>query len=369
MRKSAVVAGVASFALAGVLLPEGQSRAQSQAPAIQGGTQIPGVGPDRFLPPIPLANIEDMALLPGGRWLIGSGMKAGAIRSSIYAIDTKTRRFHKIYPARAVSPKAARPSTGNIRRSGCAAEPNPNDFAGHGLSFRQMSAGAGELYVVNHGGRESIEVFEVEVPASPSRPPTLKWRSCILAPPERTGNAVTWGPGGALYATYSAGSLSGEVQRWTRDEGWRRVPAGDAPGATGLASTRRGDKLYVSNVRDAKVVEITLGEKPARREVSLPFRPDNLSWTAEGDLLVAGLERLPLEVMNACRGSYAADCAFKGYVAQVDPRALAATCVRELGPTVTTVATAVGEELWIGSSRSLRILRLPKGVLAQCISR
>jgi len=44
----------------------------------------------------------------------------------------------------------------------CAAPPAPDKFRAHGLNIRQQGQGQETLYVVNHGGRETIDVLSID---------------------------------------------------------------------------------------------------------------------------------------------------------------------------------------------------------------
>ena len=59
---------------------------------------------------------------------------------------------------------------------------NPLKFRPHGIDVTLRPDGRTELYVVNHGGNESVEVFEVDLDESR---PTLKWVGGVRAPGHR----------------------------------------------------------------------------------------------------------------------------------------------------------------------------------------
>ena len=52
-------------------------------------------------------------------------------------------------------------------------------FRAHGLYLRSAGNQRSTLYAVHHGGRESIEVFELDARA---KPPTLTWVGCAIPP-------------------------------------------------------------------------------------------------------------------------------------------------------------------------------------------
>ena len=347
--------------LAFTLLPFGSVPAQAS-------------GPQEAMP-IPLPNVEDMAVLPGGRWLIASSMSSEDVKAGLYAVETATARRQRLYPGnRSADPKATPPlPASETAPSACTAELQPGEFAGHGISYRPTSARGGELYVVNHGGRASIEIFDVELPRAARTAPKLKWKGCILAPAGTVGNAVTWTPDGRIYATVTpvvnGMPQPGDIRYWTPATGWNSLPASEVQVPTGMTAAPDGSKIYVASFVDRKVIEIALGESPARREVAVTFGADNLSLASDGAILVGGLEGNPADIMRACPGSQSPGCVFTGYVARLDPKSFTITCTLELGPTVTTTATQVGKYLWLGSSRSPRIWRAPAAALKSCPGR
>ena len=324
--------------------------------------------------PISLPNVEDMAVLPGGRWLIVSSMSSDDVKSGLYAVEMGTARFERLYPDGGTADKslssmpAATPSG-----AACPGELAPGAFSGHGISYKPVSVRGGELYVVNHGGRESIEIFDVELPHMARAMPRLRWKGCILAPAGTVGNAVTWTPDGRVYATVTpvvnGMPQPGDVRFWTPSAGWTHLAGSDVQVPAGIAASPAGDKIYVTSFLDRKVVEVSLGRFPERREVSVEFGADNVSLAKDGALLVGGLEGDPADIMRSCPGSNSPACRFTGYVARVEPKSFHVTCTLELGPTVTTTATQVGNLLWLGSSRAPRIWRAPVAALKSCPGR
>ncbi|WP_150294538.1 hypothetical protein [Sphingobium estronivorans] len=321
--------------------------------------------------PIALPNVEDMAVLPGGRWLIASSMSSDDIKPGLYAVETATARFEQLYPDNgATSPAASSLRPSSTARSACPAELASGEFSGHGISYRPTSARGGELYVVNHGGRESIEIFDVELPRAVGVAPKLRWKDCILAPAGTVGNAVAWTHDGRIYATVTpvvnGMPQTGDIRYWTASSGWTSLPGSAVEVPTGIAIAPDGRKIYVSSFPTRKVIELTPGKIPARREVAVTFGADNLSVAKDGAILVGGLDGKPADIMRSCPGSDSPTCRFTGYVARINPASLTVSCTLSLGPTVTTTATQVGKLLWFGSSRAPRIWRAPVAALKNC---
>ena len=327
-----------------------------------------------MIKPIALPNAEDMAVLPGGRWLIASSMSSEDVKPGLYAVDTSGARFERLYPgAEAAEPSASPTRASPSAATSCPGELAPGAFSGHGISYRPTSPRGGELYVVNHGARESIEIFDVELTRASGAAPRLRWKTCILAPAGTVGNAVTWTSDGRIYATVTpvvnGKPQPGDVRYWTASAGWTLVAGSEVQVPAGIVAAQDGHKIYVTSFFGRKVVEIGLGGKPSRREVPVTFGADNLSLAKDGAILVGGLSGEPGEIMRSCPGSNSPACRFTGHVARIEPRSFHVSCTLELGPTVTTTATEVGNQLWFGSSRAPRIWRAPTAVLKTCPGR
>jgi hypothetical protein len=103
------------------------------------------------------ASPEDLFLVPGGKWVLASGMVAnGAIR----LIRVRDKTTTVLFPTD--SPKA-RPDT-KIYNS-CPGPLDPAEkekFRAHGIYLLTGKNSVHALFVVHHGNRESIEVFEFD---------------------------------------------------------------------------------------------------------------------------------------------------------------------------------------------------------------
>ena len=131
-------------------------------------------------------NAEDLVLVPGEPWIIASGMAAGAgfylIDSSSGAwstLQTQARHDAALYP-------------------GCASAPSSAALETHGLNIRAVGPGRSRLYVVGHGAREAIEVFDLD--AGGGRP-VLTWEGCVPMPEGLAANSVASFADGSLVAT------------------------------------------------------------------------------------------------------------------------------------------------------------------------
>ena len=115
--------------------------------------------------------------------------------------------------------RSPRSAPGPTPRSAPAAGPLTGGFRPHGLNLRPGPDGRHTLYVVRHGAREAIEVFELD--ARRRQRPVLTWTGCAEAPEGVTFNSVAALPGGGFAATHFA-RPAGRVWEWAPGVGLGR---------------------------------------------------------------------------------------------------------------------------------------------------
>src|SRR5207248_7132771 len=129
-------------------------------------------------------------------------------------------------------------------------------FRAHGLYLRPGPNAVHTLYVVHHGDRESIEVFEFDTRA---KPPTLTWIGCAVAPDPIglnsvvgladggfiTTNFANRGADAAAFTRIMAGEINGELWEWHTDSGWKKVPGSEAAGPNGIEISNDLKTLYI----------------------------------------------------------------------------------------------------------------------------
>lgn len=314
--------------------------------------QIPAVAPDG-LPCEPggeigfvchLVSPEDLAVVPGGEWVIASGNRAGG---RIHLVNVRDKTATALFPGPAVDERldaATYPA--------CPGPLDPDEgdaFNAHGLYLQPGPDAVHTLYVVHHGHRESVEVFEVDARARPA----LTWIGCAVAPEPLRLNGVVALPGGGFAATSPA---TGDVWEWQAAAGWTRVPGSEDTAPNGLEVSADGRWLYVAGWAEQKMTRLSRGETPVRKQViELDFRPDNLRMALDGSVIYAaghsGLQtpRRPLE-----------ECS---NVATIDPETLAVQRIFQHpaieGFVASTTGIRIGDELWLGSHRGERIAWFP----------
>lgn len=310
---------------------------------------------------------EDLVRIPGTDWIIASGMIADA---PIYLVDTRNKAWSELYPG-----EAPRAEQDMERYGACPGAPPPGTLISHGLNIRAHADGGATLYVVGHGGRESIEVFDLDTSGAA---PVLTWRGCVLTPGGMAANSVASMADGTLLATIPlyhgvpisaamAGYNTGAVYRWSPGEaGFTRVEGTELPYANGIEVSADGSEFYIASSGAQRVLAYS-NTNPARLlrgSKQLGFVPDNLRLAEDGRLLTAGMDvvdpvcgdvklssEFSLEEFAACPRPFT--------VWSVDPQSMEGR-VLATSPAIEdfsniTIGILVGDELWVGTFLGDRI--------------
>jgi hypothetical protein len=305
---------------------------------------------------------EDLARIPDSRWLIASGFADGAGLKLIDTLRRTAELWHTAGTQRAPRPLYAE----------CQAPPDPQLFNAQGLSLRRGNSQRHTLYVANHGGRESIEIFTVD---AANAKPALVWNGCVRMPTGTAANSVASYSDGTILATvlthpgttitdFVRGSATGGVYEWSpHSKQWRLLPGTQLPGNNGLETARDDSAFYVVAFgwRSLLIYPRDLST-PARRIEAPGFMPDNVHW--DGDrLILAGMQYDE----PACGGTRkiiegkADDMrCHRGYaVAQLDLQSLSFKMIAYDGPNAAfngvSAAVVIDDELWLGSYQSDRV--------------
>jgi hypothetical protein len=238
----------------------------------------------------------------------------------------------------------------------CPAPPSGR-FLTHGVYVEPGNGPVYKVFVVGHGDRESIEVFQVD--SAPARP-VMTWVGCVIAPDPIGLNSVRGLPDGGFITTnflprggtpeatqrMLGGERNGELWEWHTASGWQKVPGSEASGANGVELSADGKTLYVAAWGSQSFFRLSRGATPpVRNEIPLGFRIDNIHYAKDGTLYGVGQ----------------ATQAWKAV--KIDPNTLA---VREVVTVpdkpefgAGTAVVEVGNTLWAGSFRGNRIVIVP----------
>lgn len=308
-----------------------------------------------------LKNAEDLVPLDGSHWAIASRLgKDPATPGGFSLVDLEA------HATRVLTPDVSGPA--DPAYSGCPGAPEPADLVTHGLDVRRQDRTEGELFAVNHGGRQSIEVFTVHVS---DQGVTLAWKGCVVLPSDTYANAVAalpdgiavssfGGPGEEGTAALLAGKPAGFVSRWTAGKGWVHVAGSEFGGDNGLTASPDGGTLYINDWSDGTLHILPLGPGKSAATVKLgDFHPDNVHLLADGNLLIAGQVGPPQDIL-ACVTEPV--CRVGSRITVVDPATRKVIRTRSLEPTSTFGAASAalldGTDYWVSSFRGDRIVRV-----------
>ena len=306
-----------------------------------------------------------MTIIPWTRWLLVSQMPSAADPighpGNLSALQVDTGDVLQLYPHEGADDP--RPGWGDPK---CPGAPDQK-ISPHGLDLD-----GSRLLVVNHGGRESVEFFEIEASGAE---PRVYWRGCAVAPDDASLNDVAAMPQSGFAATKMlergsgwglrtafdmfTGRDTGYVLTWSPGYGWQKVPGSEGAAPNGIVSAAGGEFLIFSEFTGKEVVSIKR-DGSNRRSVKLDFKPDNLTWTQRGTLLAAGATGSLFDIM-ACGRVAAGSCQSGFAVAEVEPRGFTAKeLLRSDGRAGggVSVAYAQGSTLYLGAFAGDRVLRV-----------
>jgi hypothetical protein len=317
-----------------------------------------------------LASPEDLVLIPGTKWVVASGFSGNV---SLYLINSEQKTWSNFYPGDEPRARQDMATYGS-----CPGSPDPNGFVAHGLHIREGADGHSTLYVVGHGEREAIEVFDIDANGDV---PTLTWTGCAMTPDGMQANSVAALADGSLLATIPlhtgisineafAGNPTGAAYKWSPgDSGFTKIIGTEMPYANGIEVSEDGKEFYIASSGNPKVLAFS-NSNPAdllRSTQTLAIIPDNLRKGSDGSLITGGLKiqdpgcgdvamslEFSLEEFAACPRPFS--------ILAIDPKSMQ---VRVLASSSTqknfsniTMAIEVGSELWIGTFAGDRIAYL-----------
>jgi hypothetical protein len=307
-------------------------------------------------------NPEDVVQVGDTPWLLASGMAPG---SGLHIVDTRAKTVRNLYAAG--SPKVR---ADKAKYAACPGALDPKLAVLHGLSLRTASNGRFTVYATNHGGRESIEVFDLSMAGGT---PAATWIGCVPMPDKMPANSVASFSDGSIVATVLikpgktfedafAGRVTGAVYMWAPgSSAFKELPGTELSANNGIETSPDDREFYVASTTTKQIVAFARNDtsKPLRSAQLKEFGPDNVRWTRDNRLITAGM----IDNEPACGGPPKSEAGIRcsrGYiVATIDPKTMAVTEIAR-GPatpafTGTAMAVRVGEELWLGSFNADRL--------------
>jgi len=269
-----------------------------QAANVPGSESCPADGGMHFL--CGIQGAEDIVQLGNSHWLLASGMGKEGKGGALHLIDGRAMTFKALFPS-----KTAGSNPDAKTYAECPGPPDPASFTAHGLSLRSEADTAEGLYTllaINHA-REAVEVFSIQAMGQDGeQEPAIAWVGCVIMPAGTYTNAVAALPDGGFVATkmfdptksgafadIRAGKISGLVYEWAPGAGFSVVPGSAMSGPNGIAVSPDGQWIYVAAFGSKELVRLSRdGSSPEHEAIAVSFSADNLRWTPDGHLLVAG---------------------------------------------------------------------------------
>ena len=312
---------------------------------------------------------EDLIRLPSTDWVIaGNIIFAAGLHTAgggLYWINIRTRQA---LPVNLHQVLVGQPDP---EFRACPGPPAADDFSAHGIDFTVPRNGNPSLLVVNHGGRESIEVFRV---STKGEMPTLRWAGCVVFPSHLILNAVAPMNDGGFVATSMldrndkdafnkmvSGDVTGVVYRWKPGSAPFPLKGTEASVDNGIEVGPDGS-IYVAAWGSKEVLRFRrTGQTFARESTPVDFLPDNLRWAPDGSLLVAGQRRDRTKMGGRCNGG---PCPVAWAAARLDPKTMRANTFMSgdgISFSEATTALQIGDEIWLGSAsdHNIAIFRNP----------
>ncbi len=323
-------------------------------------------------------NAEDLVPIPGTRWLLAGGLDEPGIPGRLTLIDREAKQARLLFSAESPISAETR-ANGQEGDPACPGPLPPGKFGAHGIALRPTGEGKGTVYVVNHTGREAVELFALDWSG---KEPTIAWTGCIPLPEGVLSNGVTPLPGGRIAVTHMnapeyfdvpagrgnpeqwipkfvAGETTGYAATWGPREGWKKIPGTEGSVPNGIEASPDGRLVYVAIWRAGELRRVDLASGQVRT-VKLAFMPDNLRWGDDGKLWTAGAAGDPKAYFDCaakkgCHNPYS--------IASLDPATMKASefAHPDTRPAFgdATAAVAVGGEVWVGSNPTEHVAYFP----------
>ncbi len=275
-------------------------------------------------------NPEDLAVVPGGEFLLVSEM--GAFMSdapnTISLLDiAQQQRMHIGFDWQPQGDRWGDPA--------CTV-PDAAKFSPHGIDLITREDGRHQLLVVNHGN-EQIEFFELS--ADPQGQWSLAWKGCAKPPEDPFINDVAGLIDGGFLATHmwnkatpfelvverlNAGENTGWVWEWQADTGFTKLPNSDELMPNGIAVSHDNNKIFVNIYMGNKTIKIDRASGEVEGEFAVKS-PDNIVVDEAGNLWVASHLNDPVD--GRCEDGHAGPCLLPFQIIKADPKTMMAETV------------------------------------------
>ncbi|MCB1846601.1 MAG: WD40 repeat domain-containing protein [Halieaceae bacterium] len=319
-----------------------------------------------------LQSPEDIAVVPGGDYLLLSELgNMGEFPGRIALFRVADESVRTVFPVAG----SAAPDV--LQGDPACTEPPGQEMSPHGTHLVRLEDGSWRYLVVNHGGREAVELFSLAVPADGE--PQLQWQGCVF-PADNTliNDVVGLANGDVIYTRMFRpddflgsqrallGFRSGDVWRWSQGGGPRLLPGTAGALTNGIEISPDERYIFINQYMDGEIHKYDL-QTEQRVATAAVAHADNSSWGPDGQLWLAS-HQMEIPVYLACTEDHGVTCGMGFEIVALDPETMATRVLfRHQGPPMgaATVATAHGDTVYLGSFLGDRLLIVPLAEFAQ----
>jgi hypothetical protein len=158
------------------------------------------------------------------------------------------------------------------------------------------------------------------------------------------------------------GAVTGYVAHWAPGKGESEITGTRVAYPNGVVVSADGREMYLNVFAAREVRKYALNGDSAKESgsVKVEFMPDNLTWTKEGRLLVAGVKG----ARGDCPEGSGRPCIQGFGVAEIDPARMRARTIFDSAtqdPLISGVSVAfeVGDVIYLGAFQGDRIVQIP----------
>jgi hypothetical protein len=313
-----------------------------------------------------LQSPEDIAIVPGGDYLLLSEFgEFGEFPGRIVLFDVADESWQPIFPDGKVSTPDELQGDAN-----CSDAPGA-ELSPHGTHLVQLDDGSWRYLVVNHGGREAVELFTLEIPVAAE--PQLQWQGCVFPADNTIINDVVGLSNGDVVFTRMyhpddfmgtlrgmLGSKSGDVWRWNQETGPRLLPGTRGSLTNGIEISPDERFIFINQYIDKEVHKYDLVDELVVG-VGQVANADNSAWGPNGELWLAS-QASDLPVFLACTNDPRLTCGMAFEIVALDPQSMESRVIfRHQGPPMgaATVAVPLRDKVYLGSFLGDRLLVAP----------
>ena len=257
-------------------------------------------------------NCEDFMVIPGTKWIVGGGLlayNAGFVdavmkQNYLHLFDGDAETGRRIQPEEIVILPDLETYPGST-------PPDWSIFSAHGISLTEREGDVVTLYVVSHGGRESIEIFKIDISRDE---PRFVWVGSVLSPEDGWPDGVCAIPNSkgflvtamsdprdpkAAFEAQLKGAPVGWVKEWHPETGWSDPLPGTESFSSpnGIITSKDGKTVYCGTSSGMKLHKFQRGGSDPKllKSIKLDGPSDNLRWAADGKTFTVAVHTAAVE--------------------------------------------------------------------------